>query len=366
MAYVDVAQPGIPIGACALCGVFLLMTMGIGGALSFTVRKDPGDSPMSAGSDQASTSAPPEGASAGNRVNYLKVAVVLSSTPFFFASCAGIEVASIPVIKHIGGKYMARGDAPDRNLIVMVSIPNPAVSGQRMVDSVTLGLLPEFQREHPDHSFVIPALSGEIHRNGASTSYRATSLTLGEVRVETDTRYDDPFGLSVVGSYEASEHEVRPIYTNATVAIENLICGVMGAGTLSLIGSILKSVHRRRQQHDASSFFIRSDATRGFVIMGAVFGMCAFIFFVPHLLVGHSQPPELWVMAALAPVCWVAASAISLRIGPGLASVLWGACPAAMFLCMLLLSEGRYLLAFPLGLTALATGVALRRFRKYW
>lgn len=37
--------------------------------------------------------------------------------------------------------------------------------------------------------------------------------------METDTDYDVIFGLSVVGSYEATEREVRPIYTNSSTRI---------------------------------------------------------------------------------------------------------------------------------------------------
>jgi len=247
-AYVDVAQPGIPIGACVLCGVFLLVAMGIGGALSLAMRKDPGDNPMRAGSDQPSTRTPLKWTSEGDRANWIKVAAVLSSTLFFLGSCTGITWVSIPVTKHIGGKYMARGDAPDRDMEVIVSIPDPAVPGQRKINAVMLGSLPEFQREHPDLSFLIPALSGEIDRNGASISYRATALGADDVRVETDTRFDTLFGPGVLGSYEASEREVRPIYTHDTAVLENMMLGCAGACILSLTGSTMQWVQRRRQQ----------------------------------------------------------------------------------------------------------------------
>jgi len=251
MAHVDVARPGIPIGACVLSGVFALVAMGIGGALSFALKKDPGDPPARSGSAQPSTRTTWAGTPAEVRMNWLKIATMLSSTLFFVVSCTGIELASISVRKHVGGHYMARGEAPDRNLIVIASIPIPAVPGDRKVEAVTLGLLPRFQSEHPDHSFLIPARSGEIDGNGTLISYRAIALDSGNVRVETDAHYPDAFDLRVVGSYEATEREVRPIYTNATNFFENYIVGIAGACTLGLIGSILKWVLRRRQRRDA-------------------------------------------------------------------------------------------------------------------
>ena len=251
----DIMQLSFSISAwfVFLSGVYLLVAMGIGGALSFALKKDLGDHLMRTVPAESSGPSSAAGTSEGYRVNWIKVAAVLSSNLFFVASCTGITWVSIPALKHIGGKYMARGEAPDRYMEVIVSIPDPAVPGQRKVNAVTLGSLPEFQREHPDHSFVIPARSGEIRRNGTSISYRATALGAGQVRVETDTRYDDPFGYGVVGSYEASEREVRPTYTNAAIVFENVIVGVVGACLLSLIGSILQWVQRRRQQRDEPS-----------------------------------------------------------------------------------------------------------------
>ena len=78
------------IGAWFLSAVYLLVVMGIGGAISFAFRKDPGDSPMRAGSAQPSARTPPAGRSAGERVKRLKVGAVLSSNLFLVTSCAGI------------------------------------------------------------------------------------------------------------------------------------------------------------------------------------------------------------------------------------------------------------------------------------
>jgi hypothetical protein len=193
------------------------------------------------------------GTSAGEGMNWLKVGAMLSSNLFLVASCTGIMGASISASKHIGGKYMARGEAPDSRMIVIASIPDPAVPGRRKLASVSLRGLPEFQSAQPDHTFVIPAGEGRIGGGGMPTSYRATPLGAGGVLVETDTPYDDMFGLRVVGTYEATERQVRPIYTNSNIWFGNFAVGVMGAVMLRLIGSMLQWVQRRRQQRDERS-----------------------------------------------------------------------------------------------------------------
>jgi len=240
-------------GAWFLSAVYLLVVMGIGGAISFALRKDPGDTPMRAASAKPSTRTPRAGTSGGEGVKWLKVGAVLSSNLFLVTSCAGIMGASISAAKHFGGKYMARGEAPDSRMIVLASIPDAAVPGRRKLESVTLRGLPEFQSANPDYTFVIPAGEGRIDGGVLPTSYRATALGADGVLVETDTPYDDIFGLRVVGSYEATEREVRPIYTNSNTWFGNFAVGVAGAYILRMIGSILQWVERRRQQRDEPS-----------------------------------------------------------------------------------------------------------------
>ncbi len=236
---------GASIGTGFLTGVILLTAMGIGGAISFALRKDPGDAPTRPGSVEPSTRTTRARTLAGERISWLQVVgTVLSSNLFLVASCFGIMGASIQAMKHSGGQYTARGEAPDSNMIVIASIPDPAVPGQRKLEAVTLRGLSEFQSAHPDLTFLIPAGSGRIDCN----SYRATALGAGEVRVETAAHCDDLFGLEVVGSYEAAEREVRPIHTNRTFMVEALFVGLAGACMLRMIGSILQWVQRRRRQ----------------------------------------------------------------------------------------------------------------------
>lgn len=102
--YTSKLEASIAMSVGPNLGVFLLVAMGIGGAISFALRKDPGDTPMRAGSAHPSTPTPRAATSAGNSMNLNKVAAVLSSTLFFLGSCTGITLVSIPALKHIGGK----------------------------------------------------------------------------------------------------------------------------------------------------------------------------------------------------------------------------------------------------------------------
>lgn len=185
-------------------------------------------------------------------MNWFKVAAVLTSNFFFVASCTGITFLSAQSLKHVGGKYMARGEAADPRMIVIASIPDAAVPGMRKFEQVWLSNLPKFQSAQPDHTFVIPSGDGEATDvlAGVSTSYRAKPLGAGRVLVETDSFHDVPLGLVVVGSYEATEREVKPLHTNVTSPIGAVFVGLVGALILALIGSIMRWAQRRRNQRD--------------------------------------------------------------------------------------------------------------------
>jgi len=240
----NITGHGFLIRAWVFQGVYLLVAMGTGGAISFAWRRDPGDTSVRTDSSPSSTRTPRVGTPTGSAVNWAKVAAVLSSNLFLLGSCTAITWVSLPVMKHIGGNYMARGEAPSPEMMVIASIPDPAGAGRSKLEAVTLRGLLKFQSTQPDHTFVIPEGSGHYDRNGTSITYRATALSASEIRVETDARYDDPFGSDVVGSYDATEREVRPIYTNRTIGLFAAFFGLAGASVLGLIGSILKRRNR--------------------------------------------------------------------------------------------------------------------------
>jgi len=232
----DVASQGVPLRVWALVGVYLLLAMAIGGVISSAMRKDPG------GGGTHGLVAPLSGRArwAFASLRQIRIAVVLSSPLFLCASCYGIVLTSIPVMEHMGANDMSRGAAPDPFMMVMVSVASPSAPGTRQIEAVMLGNLPHFQMAHPDYSFLIPAGSGRFNRNGTSGSYQATAVGPDEVSVETRMRSDDPFGLGVIASYEATERDVQPIRTSRSSLFIAGFFGLLGASVLGVVGSILK------------------------------------------------------------------------------------------------------------------------------
>ncbi len=176
-------------------------------------------------------------------MNWVKIAAVLSSNLFFVGSCTGITFLSAQPLKHIGGNYMSRGEAADPRMMVIASIPDPHRPGSRKLTHVFLGDLPEFQSAQPDHTFVIPPGEGMVS-DIDSTSYRVKSLGEGRVEVETDFFHDVPFGSTIVARYEATEREVKPLYTNTPAPPWGV--GLVGALILGFIGALMKWVQQRK------------------------------------------------------------------------------------------------------------------------
>lgn len=188
-------------------------------------------------------------------MNWLKVGAILSSNLFFFASCTGITFLSTHSLKYVVGKSMARGEKPDPLMIVIASIPDTEIPEKRKLDQVLLGDIPRFQRSQPDHTFVIPSGDGYVRDvlGDWYTSYRATRLGAGRVLVETDAVHDvPPFGLNIVGSYEATEREIKPLYTyrSAIPLIADVFVGLVGASILVQIGSSILREQQRRPKLD--------------------------------------------------------------------------------------------------------------------
>src|SRR5262245_27650965 len=182
-------------------------------------------------------------------MNWAKVAALLSSNLFFLASCSGITFLSAQSLPHVGGSQMSRGGVPDPRMMVIASIPDPEAPGQRKLTQVMLASLSRFQSSQPDHSFIIPTGEGEVRDVSADmiTSYRVMPLSAGRVEVRTDFSHDvPPLGLNIVARYEATEREVKPLYTNASTPMGALFLGIVGALVLATIGSVMRWMQRRR------------------------------------------------------------------------------------------------------------------------
>jgi hypothetical protein len=175
-----------------------------------------------------------------------KLAAVLSSYLFFFVSCTGTAFLSQEPLKQLGGQHMGNGGTPDSRVIVLASLPNPERPGTHEIRQFMLGGLDGFKKANPQHSFLLTPGQGRVEDEAAafSTSYKVKSLAPGRVEVETDAFHDALFGLSLVARYEATERDIKPIYTSASSPIVGLVAGVFVALVLAIIGAVMKLILR--------------------------------------------------------------------------------------------------------------------------
>ncbi|MGH9875412.1 MAG: hypothetical protein ACRD9S_23395, partial [Pyrinomonadaceae bacterium] len=100
------------------------------------------------------------------------------------------------------------------------------------------------------------------------TSYRVKLLGAGRVEVETDSF--GSLGLNIIARYEASEREVKPLYTNTGTPMAALFFGLMGA--------LIPGSHRdNRGQTARQLILIENDrlasvTTRVYVVGGGPLG----------------------------------------------------------------------------------------------
>jgi hypothetical protein len=148
----------------------------------------------------------------------------------------------------IGGKYMAKGERPDSRVIVLASLPHPDKPGTHEIRQFMLGQLDGFKKANPQHSFLLAAGEGRVEDMAAafSTTYKVKPLAPGRVEIETDAFHDTLFGLSLFARYEATERDIKPIFTSASSPIIGLVAGVFVALVLAIIGAVMKLILRRR------------------------------------------------------------------------------------------------------------------------
>jgi hypothetical protein len=171
-----------------------------------------------------------------------KLAAVLSSYLFFLVSCSGTAFLVREPLKQLGGQYMARGETPDPRVVVVVFMPDPENPGTPQIRQFNLGYLDGFKKAYPQHSFLLPPGDGRFKGRAAGffISYKVKSLGPGTVEVETEASYDTMFASSLIARYEATERDIKPIYTNTSLPVAPLIVGFSVALVLAIIGAVMK------------------------------------------------------------------------------------------------------------------------------
>jgi hypothetical protein len=177
-----------------------------------------------------------------------RLAAVLSSYLFFLVSCTGTAFLAQEPLRQLGGQHMANGRTPDSRVIVLASLPNPDKPGTHQVRQFMLGQLDGFKKANPQHSFLLPPGEGRVEDAAAafSTTYKVKPLAPGRVEIETDAFHDALFGLSLFARYEATERDIKPIFTSASSPTVGLVAGVFVALVLAIIGAVMKIILRRR------------------------------------------------------------------------------------------------------------------------
>jgi len=182
-----------------------------------------------------------------------RLAAVLSSYLFFLVSCSGTAFLAHES-RQLSGQYMAKGETPDSRVIVLASLPNPDKPGTHQIRQFMLGHLDGFKKANPQHSFLLPAGDGRFKDKAAAffTSYKVKSLGPGTVEVETEASYDTLFAPSLIARYEATERDIKPVYTNVRAPIVAFVVGFAVALVLAFAGAVLQLIVRRRAEETKS------------------------------------------------------------------------------------------------------------------
>jgi hypothetical protein len=176
-------------------------------------------------------------------------AVVLTSKLFFLASCTGGMVLGQSALDSAeGGTNIARGRPLDTRMSVIAVIPSAGHPGDRRVVQIALESLERFKQDNPNYSFVPPLGEGKLqdHSSYALTAYTVTAAGPGKVMVETRFHHDEH---NVQAKYEATDREVKPLYTKSSHDMVNFMAGMFVgiplAAMFALIGYAFKWRLRR-------------------------------------------------------------------------------------------------------------------------
>jgi hypothetical protein len=181
------------------------------------------------------------------RINWTRVfAVVLTSKLFFLASCTG---GMVLVRSSFDGNERFAHGAHERPLDTLMSviavIPSTDKPSERKVVQVPLFGIEQFKQDHPNFSFLPPLGNGEVNNPAmlAHTAYTATIIGPGQVMVETKLDQNDDH---VLGRYEATDKEIKPLYTKTNNDLINFIMGMFVGVPIALVLALIGYVLKRR------------------------------------------------------------------------------------------------------------------------
>jgi hypothetical protein len=164
-------------------------------------------------------------------------ATLLASKLFFLASCTGGMVAGAKLHDDMFLDSGVREGADRRMTLVAMA---PGAGGKPVAHQVMYGELEKFRLLYPEHSFLLPPGSGRVEDPAAGTSTAYTVHAAGAGRVLVETRFNQDL-LDVFGRYEATEREIRPLYSKAgSTMLFALTFGFALACVLGFTGLLLQ------------------------------------------------------------------------------------------------------------------------------
>ena len=263
-------------------------------------------------------SIPGEISRASPGINWVRVfAGVLTSKLFFVASCTGgmlLGAASMPDFE--SGAHGERVRPLDPLMSVVAVIPKADKPGGQEVVQTSLGNLERFKKETPGYSFMLPPGKGEVGELMLHTEYAVTAVEPGKVLVETRLSQDDNH---VQGKYEATDQEIKPLYTKSSndflsFMTGTFVFGLPAALLLASIGYVLKWHLKRTTGLDSPESETGAKDGKSNAIVGEA-RLC------PKC--GYSGPMKSWLRGHSSPQI-LALIGLSFYIIPGLIFIAWG------------------------------------------
>jgi hypothetical protein len=151
------------------------------------------------------------------------------------------------------GVYVDQGLPPTKLMSVIAVIPNADKPGERKIVQVLLESLEQFKQDNPNYSFVPPLGKGEVNDPFAEmrSIYTVTTAGPGKVMVETKFDHDTALGgFGVLARYEATDKEIKPLYTKMSIPLIDFSVGFSLALVLALVGNIFKRRLQRTVEGD--------------------------------------------------------------------------------------------------------------------
>lgn len=176
------------------------------------------------------------------------LAAILGAAWFFPVSCTTGTIIVIPMLAETGQREAARGDEMHSPFRIVAITSEDGKTFQ----ATHLSQLADFQKEHPDHSFIMAAASDEITGADSKISYQVLETSESEQLIEVTEDWLDGDGTNW-SRYRATEKSLTPVSSRMIGPGTYIIAGgysFIGALLLLIIGRLLRRIIRQFEKTD--------------------------------------------------------------------------------------------------------------------